>query len=293
MPTLMADNAPRYSGLPDNSPGVFDPGWDASQGIFYAADGQMLQRYLQNHGLGTPFVEDVKLCAALGSYWPAIAPDSTRTWTPLKKAPGELYPWPTIVPLTDMETGIEPGPSGRLMPWDGVNGPTRVERSDKPYWRYRNIDRADYIAMPGTMTVALLAQVDLDETKARVMAMEAVYWALGIHDPDYAAKFGDKDYRAAIEVLTAKSGWAVASFKAVADGDPGLAEAERAAGGRLDGRKYAFVLYVPKEEIADPHDQQYVLVSADGDEVTAYAGGGRALIRRGDGAWTYDATMPS
>jgi len=283
----------RTSGFPDNSPGVFDPGWDASQGIFYAADGQMLQRYLQNHGLGTPFVEDVKLCAALGSYWPAIAPDSTRTWTPLKKAPGELYPWPTIVPLTDIETGIEPGPNGRLMPWDGVSGPRRIEADGKAWWRYRNIDRADYIAMPGTMTSALIGQVDLEETKARIMAMETVYWALGIHDPEYVAKWGDKDYRAAIEVLTAKSGWAVSSFKAVAEGDPGLAEAERAAGGRLGGRKYAFRLYVPKEEIPDPHDQQFVLVSAEGDEVMAYAGGGKALVRRGGGAWAFDASMPS
>lgn len=283
----------RTSGLPDNSPGVFDPGWDASQGIFYAADGQMLQRYLQNHGLGTPFVEDVKLCAALGSYWPAIAPDSTRTWTPLKKAPGELYPWPTIVPLTDIETGIEPAANGRLMPWDGINGPSPVERSGQRYWRYRNIDHADYITMPGTMTAALIAQVDLDETKARIMAMETVYWALGIRDPEIAAKFEGQGYRAAIEVLTAKSGWAVSSFRAVADGDAGLAEAERAGGERLGGRKYAFRLYVPKAEIPDPHDMQYVLVNAEGDEVMAYAGGGKALIRRGEGAWTLDASMPT
>ncbi|MBX7250075.1 MAG: hypothetical protein K1X35_13650 [Caulobacteraceae bacterium] len=283
----------RTSSFPDNSPGVFDPGWDASQGIFYAADGQMLQRYLQNHGLGTPFVEDVKLCAALGSYWPAIAPDSTRTWTPLKKAPGELYPWPTIVPLTDMETGIEPGPGGRLMPWDGVNGPARVERDGKTWWRYRNIDRADYIAMPGTMTAALLGQVDLEETKARVMAMEAVYWALGIHDPDFVERFGGHGDRAAVEVLTAKAGWAVASFRAVAPDDPSLAAAERAAGGRLMGRTYAFRLYVPREEIPDPEDQQFVLVSADGDEVVAYAGGGRALVKRGGGAWIHDASMPA
>lgn len=281
----------RTSGLPDNSPGVFDPGWDASQGVFYAADGQMLQRYLQNHGLGTPFVEDVKLCAALGSYWPAIAPDSTRTWTPLKKAPGELYPWPTVVPLTDIETGIAPGPDGKLMPWDGINGPAKVERGGKPYWRYRNIDRADYITMPGTMTAALIGQVDLEETKARVMAMETVYWALGIHDPDFVKEHGAEGYRAAIEVLTAKAGWAVASFRAVAAGDAGLAEAEAAAGGKLDGRIYAFKLYEPVEEIPDPTDQNYVLLSGR-NEVEAYAGGGVALVRKDGGSWTLDASLP-
>jgi len=280
----------RASGLPDNSPGVFDPGWDASQGVFYAADGQMLQRYLQNHGLGTPFVEDVKLCAALGSYWPAIAPDSTRSWTPLKKAPGELYPWPTIVPLTDVETGIEPLPDGRLMPWDGVRGPQIVERGGRRYARYQDIDRADYINLPGTMTAALLARIDLEETKARVMAMETVYWALGIHDPDFARAQPNPE-RAAVDVLTAKSEWAVTSFRQVADGDPGLAEAERAAGRRLQGRRYRFHLYRPVEEIVDPDDRRYVLVSMK-DEVTAFAGGGEALIRRGDGSWTLDQSLP-
>lgn len=280
---------PRASGLPDNSPGVFDPGWDASQGVFYAADGQMLQRYLQNHGLGTPFMEDVKLCAALGSYWPAIAPDSTRTWTPLKKAPGELYPWPTIVPLTDQETGIEPV-DGRLMPWDGIQGPRIVERDGKRYARYRNIDTADYITMPGTMTAALLGQVDLDETKARVMAMETVYWALGIHDPEIGK--GHEGYRAAVEVLTAKAGWAVTSFRKVADGDPGLAAAEAAAGARLEGRRYAFHLYEPVEEIPDPQDPHYVLLTMK-NEVLAYAGGGKALLRRDGGAWTLDSSLPT
>lgn len=278
----------RTSGLPDNSPGVFDPGWDASQGVFYAADGQMLQRYLQNHGLGTPFVEDVKLCAALGSYWPAIAPDSTRTWTPLKKAPGELYPWPTIVPLTDQETGIEPV-DGKLMPWDGINGPKIVEREGKRYARYRNIDRADYITMPGTMTVALLGQIDLEETKARVMAMETVYWALGIHDPEIAGEH--EGYRAAVEVLTAKSGWAVTSFRKVTSGDAALAAAEQAAGGKLEGRVYAFHLYEPVEEIADPTDQNYVLLTMK-NEVTAFAGGGAAILRREGGNWTLDTSLP-
>jgi len=289
---VLARGAPfeRTSGLPDNSPGVFDPGWDASQGIFYAADGQMLQRYLQNHGLGTPFVEDVKLCAALGSYWPAIAPDSARSWTPLKKAPGDLYPWPTIVPLTDLETGIEPMPDGRFMPWDGVRGPQIVERGGKRYARYTDIDRADYITLPGTMTVALLAKVDLEETKARVMAMETVYWALGIHDPDFAREQPDP-MRAAVDVLGAKAEWAVTSFRQVRPGDAGLAAAEAAAGAKLQGRSYFFHLYKPVEEIVDPQDRRYVLVSMK-DEVTVYASPGVALVNR-DGKWTADRSLPT
>ncbi|MGZ8369736.1 MAG: hypothetical protein ACXWVH_01630, partial [Caulobacteraceae bacterium] len=292
MPSLRVDDEPRYSGLPDNSPGVFDPGWDGSQGIFFSDPDVPLQRYLQNQGLGTPFVEDVKLCAALGSYWPAIAPDSTRSWTPLKKAPGELYPWPTIVPLTDQETGITAMPDGRIMPWDGVRGPQIVTREGKRVVRYTDIMRADYINLPGTMTASQLAQIDLAETKARVMAMEAVYWALGIRDPEYFAKYGDKDFMAAQAIVRAKSGWAVTSFRKVGDGDAELAVAEGAAGARLSGRRYAFHLYKPGEETPDPTDFHYVLLTMT-EEVTAFAGDGKVLIRRGNGAWTLDASLPT
>jgi len=160
--TLPPSPISRYSGLPDHSPGLFDPGWDTSQGLMYNNPEEGIQAYLQNHGLGTPFVEDVKLCAALGSYWPAIAPDSTRSFTPLKNPTGYVYPWPTVVPLTDAETGIEPI-DGKIQPWDGVRGPQLVEVDGKRVVEYADIDRVDYAAMPETMTIAHLAKVDLAE----------------------------------------------------------------------------------------------------------------------------------
>ena len=57
-----------------------------TQGKFYA-----------NYGLGSPFPEDAKLCAALNSFWPAAAPDAGRTF-------GRL----TALPLLQQELGLHP-----------------------------------------------------------------------------------------------------------------------------------------------------------------------------------------
>jgi hypothetical protein len=68
------------SWMTDAASNVFAPGWDISLGtdgrdLFYAA-----------YGLGSPFPEDSKLCAALNSFWPAVAPDASRTFR-LRAAP--------------------------------------------------------------------------------------------------------------------------------------------------------------------------------------------------------------
>jgi hypothetical protein len=75
------------TGLPDGSPGLFDPGWDTSQGIYYTDPHRPLQRFMAGYGLGSPFIEDAKLCAALGSYWPGVAPDATRTSSRTSRSP--------------------------------------------------------------------------------------------------------------------------------------------------------------------------------------------------------------
>ena len=62
------------SWLPDAASGVFAPGWDVSQ---HRINGRL--NYVA-YGLGSPFPEDSKLCAALNSFWPAVAPDSSRTY---------------------------------------------------------------------------------------------------------------------------------------------------------------------------------------------------------------------
>ena len=243
------------TGLPDGSPGLFDPGWDTSQGIYYSDPNRPLQKFLTAYGLGSPFIEDAKLCAALGAYWPGVAPDSTRTFQPDKKIAGTFYPYPTIVPLTDEEIGSAPTKDGTFMPWDGVHGPRAASFEGRPVVAYTDATRTDYIDMLGTMTAALTARIDTQEYQARILAMEAVYWALGIHDPEFVAKYGESE--AVYKVLQAKSAWAVLSFRAIELGDPGLAAAEQAAGIQLeDPRRYSFEIYRWGKEIPDPGEMR-------------------------------------
>jgi hypothetical protein len=80
------------------------------------------------------------------------------------------------------------------------------------------------------------------EYHARALAMEAVYWALGIHDPNYIAKYGEK--KAVNKVLLAKAAWAVLSFRVVAANDPGVIAAGADAGIELAGdRRYYFDVF--------------------------------------------------
>ncbi|MDQ3974606.1 MAG: hypothetical protein M3276_09815, partial [Actinomycetota bacterium] len=95
----------RHAHLPDAAAGVFAPGWDTS---LDRSDGTA---HLAAYGLGSPFPEDAKLCAALSTFWPAVAPDAAREFQPDTN-------WPTVAPLTDEETG-QVGDAA----WDGVPGP--------------------------------------------------------------------------------------------------------------------------------------------------------------------------
>lgn len=100
---LIEGNRSRHNCLPDAAAGVFAPGWDTS---FDTTNGIA---HFAAYGLGSPFPEDAKLCAALSTFWPAAAPDAGRSFS-------EIFA--TVSPLTDEEIGQE----GKL-PWDGIPGP--------------------------------------------------------------------------------------------------------------------------------------------------------------------------
>jgi hypothetical protein len=71
----------RFSSLPDDCAGVFAPGWDVAADRLPGRNGAV---HLAAYGLGSPFPEDAKLCAALSTFWPAVAPDVFRTFaTPI------------------------------------------------------------------------------------------------------------------------------------------------------------------------------------------------------------------
>src|SRR5262249_10244513 len=150
---------------------------------------------------------------------------------------GAVYPYPTIVPLTDEEIGSAPVEGRRFLPWDGVRGPRATTFNGRPVAAYTDATRTDYIDLVGTMTAVLTTRIDTAEYQRRILAMEAVYWALGIHDPDFVRTYGER--KAVYKVLRAKAAWAVLSFRVVPQDDAGLVAAEDATGVRLTGpRRY-------------------------------------------------------
>ena len=286
------------TGLPDGSPGLFDPGWDSSQGIYFTDESHPLQKFLAGYGLGSPFIEDAKLCAALGAYWPGVAPDATRTFAPDKQISGIPYPYPTIVPLTDEEIGIVPSPKyGKPMPWDGVPGPTAVEVGGTRYAQYRDAWRVDYIDTIGTMTAALTAEIDTAEYFARIMAMEAVYWGLGIHDPDFKPDdSGPKDRRqtAPQKVVAAKAKWAVLSFTKSGLKDPALVAAYRQAGVEpKSDRCYRFHMYLWEGEEAPVPGNMYDVRIKMTQETMAYASGTTVILQPPGKPWVGADPLPT
>lgn len=285
-------------GMPDGSPGLFDPGWDTSQSIYYLDERdpgksyknseRPVMKYLSGHGLGSPFIEDAKLCAALGNYWPGISPDSTRQYQPDKRTNEIEYPYPSNAPLTDEEIGSAPLPDGSYMPWDGVRGPQAAMVDGKRVAVYMDIRRVDYIDLAGTMTAALTSRIDAPEYKARIMAMAAVYWALGIRDPDFTGE------NRVNRIVRAKAAWAVLSFRAISADDEGLAEAKRQVPGAVlpEGRRYAFHVYRWGKEQPDPADIRKAHVEML-EEANLFVVGNTVLLRRADGPWTIDTSMPT
>ncbi|HLL77303.1 MAG TPA: hypothetical protein VK421_18765 [Pyrinomonadaceae bacterium] len=154
------------SHLPDNASNVFFPGWDVSRG----RDGNGL--YNAAYGLGSPFPEDAKLCAALNSFWPAVAPDMSRSFnTP-----------PTGKPMLDEELGYHPdhpkvlaGEARSARGWDGEFGPFFETVNGELFVNYVSRDRSDYVSntLAGLIRVAPLAAVDAPELIRRMEALRA------------------------------------------------------------------------------------------------------------------------
>jgi hypothetical protein len=147
-----SDRLKRFSShLTDAASNEFDPGWDVS----LAGDDE--GAYLAAYGLGSPFPEDAKLCAALNSFWPAAAPDASRTFA--------IECGPTAMPLLDCELGYHPGhPLVRARKvkssfgWDGEQGPFFEKLGRRLFVNAANIDRSDYVSN------ALTNKIDIRKT---------------------------------------------------------------------------------------------------------------------------------
>lgn len=156
---------PRVSSLPDAAAGIFAPGWDVSTDItFDAASGQQVL-HLAAYGLGSPFPEDAKLCAALSAFWPGVAPDTARS-------AGRRV----VAPLTDREVGHDGAPA-----WDGVLGPRRVTINNEDFFETDNFDHVDYVSDENSslMTMAETMKVSQQHYQARVVRTARMYRLIG------------------------------------------------------------------------------------------------------------------
>ncbi len=204
-------SAARTSVLPDDAAGVFAPGWDV--GVDRLTTGAKTP-HLAAYALGSPFPEDAKLCAALSTFWPAVAPDVFRTFaTPIGNTSG------TIAPLTDDEIGQ----SGAL-PWDGIPGPRVVEQGGARFVELADFLHADYVRQfsENRFSMRLIAQVHVEEYEARIIAMCRVY--------SVVANLGD--------ISQVRDQWLALSFRSVSSGDPELHDAQNEGGAILKGPIY-------------------------------------------------------
>jgi hypothetical protein len=208
-------DAVRASTLPDDAAGVFAPGWDVAVDRLAK---KPRTPHLSGYGLGSPFPEDAKLCAALSTFWPAVAPDIFRTFaTPIGNTSG------TIAPLTDAEIGQ----SGTL-PWDGIPGPRVVPEGGQRFVEMPSFIHADYVrqAEQNRFSIRLTSRITVEEYQARILAVSRVYSVI--------ARLGP--------IERVRDDWVVLSFRAVPAGDDGLQEAEGQAGAVLRGQVYRLEL---------------------------------------------------
>jgi hypothetical protein len=193
--------------MTDASSNEFAPGWDIS---FAEDDGG---RFYATFGLGSPFLEDVKLCAAANAYWPAASPDAGRTF----------HRSPTAIPMLDSELGYHSRhpdcpqatkPGGGTRGWDGEQGPFLERAADttgaqRAVVNYADIMRSDYVSnvFNGHISAQLLANVDSEELINRMDCLRLAIQTAGSGRVDetplwlvYAAPVADW---AAVEAVNA------------------------------------------------------------------------------------------
>jgi hypothetical protein len=204
-------DARRTSMLPDDAAGVFAPGWDVARDRTAGSAGV---DHLAAYGLGSPFPEDAKLCAALSTFWPAVAPDVYRTFVkPVGNTNG------TIAPMTDEEIG-----QLGTLPWDGIPGPRVVSVGAQAFVEFPAFLNADYVhqALENRFSIRLTAQITAEEYQARVIVACRFFSVL--------SNLGN--------LRAERNRWLILSFREITAGDPDLQLAQNQAGVVLQGKVY-------------------------------------------------------
>jgi len=243
---------PVHTSLPDDAAGIMSPGWDVARD--WLPD---KREHLAAYGLGSPFPEDSKLCAAFSAFWPAVAPDATRefAWT-------ETHNYRTVTPLTDEEIGL-----GSVPPWDGVPPPRLVRKKDRLVVQFTNFAHADYArsALEGRLTAQATGRITQRDYQDRTLAMAVAYEALGL----------------------SRFRWMVLSYRQVGSDDRERRRAERAAGHELGGIAHRFgVCRVGHSTtLSKPPYLQEIVVKGRATLLVDPASGNVLAERKG--AWTH------
>ena len=192
----------------------------------------------------------------MGSYWPGVAPDSTRTFEPRTVAS-------SVIPLTDAEIGLTDAPS-----WDGLKGPVLVEREGRQVVQYQAYEYSDYTsaALKGQLSLAVTGHINTQHYHQRVLAMHRAYKAVG------ATQKAEKGQ------------WPVLSFLIVQQPDERLDAAEQEAGHSLEGEVMYLFLY-KHGAINTPEDdfkRRYVDIEA---RVQMYVSQSALLVKEDDMPW--------
>lgn len=170
--------------LPDTVSNVFAPGWD----VTYSKERIL---YYATFGLGSPFPEDMKLCAAANGMWAGSSPDASRTFYP------DLEPIPvlgrpsTAMPMTDHELGFHPASPGATehkapdaRGWDGEYGPfVRILSGGHGSTigvDYADMNLSDYVvnARSCRLDLGRMRQLSAADIIERMEALQACIWAL-------------------------------------------------------------------------------------------------------------------
>lgn len=182
--------------LPDVASSVFAPGWDVT---YCSREGEE-DIYIGTEGLGSPFIEDMKFCAALNGMWPATSPDAARTYQGSNES---AYRNPTAVPLLDSEIGIAPdSPAGKdhtCTGWDGEQGPFLEKRDGRWKINFTDLGRADAVgnALRGQLDMSKLRKLKSAELIARMECLRLCIHTLpqkNFRDNIYKAKIAGYTY---------------------------------------------------------------------------------------------------
>ena len=246
----------RPSWLSDRAAGSLSPGWEISG----PDGGGPRPASLCGYELGSPFTEDVRICASIGGYWPAVSPDTSRTFEPnASRVP--------IIPLTDEEGGQADSGS-----WDGVDGPRLLtDAQGKQVVEYTAFDHCDYTknALAGLLSLHRTAQTSADDYARRIWTLHNAFTALGASTRQQKAE------------------WSVLSFRKITRPHAALEFAEQEAGAVLQGDIHCYQIYKPDKGSLSTPPGDFTKRQVEILEMTCSFVGEEALLsKRGDAAWT-------